>query len=89
MIQIRYENGKYVLYKVSEVWIPHVNGPGRYSVSNSIKIGEVDNWCLETYKDYDLDWENDFEEVKRQSLILDENGLVCDYTNLKTLLTIN
>ena len=79
MIQIKYENEKYMLHKVSEVWIPHVNRLVRYS----IRIGEVDNWCLETYKDYDLDWENDFEKVKRQSLTLDENGLVCDYATYK------
>ncbi len=83
MIQVRYENGKHVLYQVSEVWIPHVNGPGVMSVSHAIKIGEVNSWSLETYKDYDLDWKKDFEEVGRQIQVLDENGLRYDYVSYK------
>ena len=81
MISIRHENDKNMLYNVSEVWLPHFNGPGVVSVSSAMKIGEVDTWGLEINKEYDLDWKEDFEEIERREYILHEDGL--RYDNVK------
>jgi hypothetical protein len=83
MIRIKKENGKNILYHVTNLWIPHFNGPGLVSVSSTMKIGEVEASGLELDTLYNLDWKEDFEEIGRKCYVLHDDGLRYDEVKYK------